>query len=1447
MEEIASLRKARDYVKAKLTRLRTQVLEVTEKTGVKFDKEQAETRLERLEGIYREFEAIQRQLLDKVGDFTVDDTTEDEFFEQRYFEQSEMMQQFGRGFQSDTATPSSLSSSGNEALAAILSRQTEILDRVAITAESVNTDARVKLPTIKLPRFDGKIEEWKYFADSFRSIIHNKPHLSNIEKFQYLISSISGDAAKIIESIELTEQNYTTAWELLQQRYDDPRSLKKKHIQCLFMMPIVAKESAKALRDLIDHTSRHLRVLKVLGLPIDSWDELIMHMMETRFDVKTLRAWEEEVESKDEAKLDDMIEFLKRKCQTLERIESRVSDRNEKSLKESDQRTKGAIGSKSHLSTKNSASQKAVLTASINSGMIKTCKMGNCRECAGRHNTLCHLPQDNKIVAKSDVAESQGITDSEPIKSVAVHASSNLRGRQVIMATATVEATRRNGSSTSIRVLLDSANEANFITQAAHNKLGLKRNRISEIVTGLNGTASKIENVCEVHVKSRHSNFEINTQCLIVPKITKTLPSMEINRSKLQIPKPDKLDLEQGQLVLQNTKLGWIVAGTMPSSVQKSPICNQFTTSLVTCSENSCEMLREELEKFWKLENCDDYKARTLSITEKKCGRYFEQTTTRDSDGRFIVRLPFQDVKPPIGNNREIARKRLHRLEHTLKGNEAMYNQYINIMREYINLGHMSEVSNFDNPAESIVYLPHHGVVKEASSSTKLRVVFDASVKNNKDVSLNDALLVVPVLHDNLTEIVVRFRFFKIALTADLQKMYRQISVHIDDRIYQHILWRFSTEEPIKEYCLNTVIFGAACSPFLAVSCVRRLAKKGAKRHPLASSALLENTYVDDIISGANTILEARVLQNQLSELLQGGFEAHKWCSNSQDALREVPTKLRESNPTTNIDANNTISTLGLEWNLMLDVFQFKTQMVADVSTKREMLSAISKLFDPLGLIGPVLTVAKILMQGLWEIKIDWDDPLPETILFKWRMFQESLEEVHTLRVPRVVISLSENSRFSILGFCDASKNAYGACVYIQSLNEANGETTVKLLCSKARVAPLKKVSIPKLELCSALLLARLINNVKRAIQIKIDGVHAWTDSMVVLYWIISRWKPFVSNRVSEIVESVPAIYWQHVKGSENPADLISRGATLGQLKGCQLWWNGPRWLVDTPQSARNENIDWKFSEEDLDSAAEETRKEFLVCNLNIQQPLKRTDRICTKLTLAELQAAQREIIKYSQSVYFHDDVKNLKNKRQLSPTSRLLQLNAFLDEDGIIRVGGRLHEAPWNWERKHPIVLPAKYRGIEWSFIPPYSPHLGGLWEAGVKSCKYHLKRAMGNTLFTFEELTTLLVQIEACLNSRPLSPLSSDPSDLQPLTPGHFIVGGPLTGLPETDLSELKINRLNRWEMIQRAVQDFWKRWADEYVANLQSRVKWKTEQKNLKINDLVLLREDNLPPLK
>ncbi|XP_025997854.2 uncharacterized protein LOC113006136 [Solenopsis invicta] len=513
------------------------------------------------------------------------------------------------------------------------------------------------------------------------------------------------------------------------------------------------------------------------------------------------------------------------------------------------------------------------------------------------------------------------------------------------MATAIVEATQRNGRSVPFRVLLDSASEVNFISQAAHNKLGLKRNYVSEIVTGLNEVENKIHYICDVHIKSRCSNFEINAECFIVPKVTKDLPSMKLDRNKLTLPnnlkladsefhkigpidmliggeffydlmEDGKIELGKNQLTLRNTKFGWIIAGPISAASVVSSI-KQNTVHALTCSLKSHDDLNENLEKFWELENYDKGTTRLLSNDEKKCERYFEQTTIRDTNGRFIVMLPFRDETLPIGNNKEIALKRLNYLERKLKGNKVFRDCYINFMHDYVKLGHMSIVTDSHNEPQRVVYLPHHGVLKESSSSTKLRVVFDASAKNNRGVSLNDALLVGPVLQDNLIDIVLRFRFSEIALTADLQKMFRQILVHISDRDAQRILWRFSTEEPIQEYRLNTVTYGQACASYLANKCLRQLATDSAERYPLAANALLYDTYVDDIISGTNTVEEAQILYEQLTSLLlEGGFTAHKWCSNSEEALENVPIHLRESSSTFNIDANDVIRTLGIEWKI---------------------------------------------------------------------------------------------------------------------------------------------------------------------------------------------------------------------------------------------------------------------------------------------------------------------------------------------------------------------------------------------------------------------------------------------------------------------------------------------------------------------------------------------------
>ncbi|XP_039315241.1 uncharacterized protein LOC105202500 [Solenopsis invicta] len=800
-EVVAKLRKTRGYVKAKLTRIRTQTSQIIDDKG-RLDKEEAETRLERLEEIYREFEHVQQQLLERVDDLSEEDTAEEKAFEQKYFEvksllkrftkvpsegtessstnaivqllqqQSEIISQIGRGTQNEVSANSP--SIENETLSAILSRQTKILNRVAMNANSTNPDTRVKLPTIKLPRFDGKIEEWKCFSDSFRSIIHDKANLSDIEKFQYLISSISGNAAKIIESIEMTSQNYRTAWELLEQRYDDPKSLKKKHIQCLFSIPVVAKESARILRELIDYTSRHLRVLKVLGLPTDSWDELILHMLKNKVDTRTLRAWGEEIETNDNPRLVDMMEFLKRRCQTIERIESRVIEKTERTNKDGDQRGKGAVvtGTKPNSSARSEVIKKTTLTTALESALfipdrikevkrlwlclnclkndhyIKTCKCGPCRECAKKHNTLCHMSQMERVLPAepepsidSTGSESQSETNNRTIaNNVSVHHSSS-GGQRRLMATAVVEATQRNGNTIPVRVLLDSASEANFITKHTHNRLGLKCDRVSEVISCLNEIENKIHSSCDVQIKSKHSSFQLNAQCLIVSKITKYLPSVEIDHKKLQIPnnlnladaeffKPGaidmllgaeyfydlmdngKIELGEHQLILQNTKLGWIIAGSMQSDTSKNQVCNLNSLRVMICSLNPEESLNNNLEKFWKLEGYDDEKQIT-SVDEKRCEKLFEQTTARSSDGRFIVRLPFREGNKPIGNNRGIALKRLNQLERKFKGDNTFHDRYINFMQEYVKLGHMSIANEPIIDSENIVYLPHHEVVKE--------------------------------------------------------------------------------------------------------------------------------------------------------------------------------------------------------------------------------------------------------------------------------------------------------------------------------------------------------------------------------------------------------------------------------------------------------------------------------------------------------------------------------------------------------------------------------------------------------------------------------------------------------------------------------------------------------------------------------------------------------------
>ncbi|XP_011858599.1 PREDICTED: uncharacterized protein LOC105556138 [Vollenhovia emeryi] len=590
-------------------------------------------------------------------------------------------------------------------------------------------------------------------------------------------------------------------------------------------------------------------------------------------------------------------------------------------------------------------------------------------------------------------------------------------------------------------------------------------------------------------------------------------------------------------------------------------------------------------------------------------------------------------------------------------------------------------------------------------------------------------------------------------------------------------------------------------------------------------------------------------------------------------------------------------------------------------------------------------------MQKIWQQQVEWDQELPTNLRIAWEDYNTSLAGLNDIRVHRNVNIRNQASTFDLYGYGDASEAAYGACLNAV-YRDKQGINHSELICARAKVAPLKTISLPRLESQAALLLAQLYNIVKRSCRDKINKVRLWSDSMITLDWIKTPphlLKTFVANRVSKI-------------------QGLTEEATF--LESC------------------------------------------------------RSGRKATPLT-AELERAERIILRWVQQEAFSVEIRYLQEGRPFPRKSQLRALSAYIDEGGLIRVGGRLQYAEIKSEQKNPIVLPlihhvtsiilrdrherllycppeqllhdvrqrfwpisgrrevrkiikkcvkcyrinpttmeikmgelpaerirsvdrpftitgidyagpiqireSKRRGrihvskgyvavfvctstkavhlkmvtdlstdafiatlqrfiarrglcsqilsdsgtnfvgaakhlkelyeflikeqksieselaehrIEWRFIPPRAPHFGGLWEAAVKSTKKHLHTVTEGRVLTYEEYSTLLAQIEAVLNSWPLTPLSSDLSDLSVLTSAHFLIGSSLLQPGQKSHLDAPEGCLSRWQRVQKLSQLFWERWRTEYLQELQKRTKWTTSSNKAKEGDLVIIKEDNLP---
>ncbi|XP_075221651.1 uncharacterized protein LOC142324666 [Lycorma delicatula] len=585
--------------------------------------------------------------------------------------------------------------------------------------------------------------------------------------------------------------------------------------------------------------------------------------------------------------------------------------------------------------------------------------------------------------------------------------------------------------------------------------------------------------------------------------------------------------------------------------------------------------------------------------------------------------------------------------------------------------------------------------------------------------------------------------------------MYRQILVTQRDSNLQRILWRENPEQDLKHYSLRTVTYGTTSASFLATRCLVQIANDNNNQFPNACRAILNDFYVDDLITGADSVHEIKQLKTDVCNLLKQSHWTHY-----------------------------------------------------------------------------------IFIQSLWQVKCNWDDTLPDNLLSQWRILYNQLSLVSSINVDRCVkLSIDSSIKsFQLHGFADASLKGFGCRIYVR-ITHCNDKVSCNLLCSKSRVAPLRQMTLPRLELCACLLLSCLLNQVTLALNERINEIHLYSDSMIALHWIhgqSTKWKVFVANRVSEIQQLTSNAMWHHTESPSNPVDILSRGCLPEKLINFVLWWHGPSWLLQD-SSCWPTNHHFNSTEKNVDPQCLVEKRQTVQFIQNITHK-STNDRKFDALSSNELEFTLEFFIYQSQIAYFKSEINDLQNQRFISKQSKLSLLDPFLDGKGLLRVGGRLEHSNLSFDKKHQLILHS-HANITRLII--HSKHLL-LLHAGLQLTHSSLRQRF----WIVNAKIAIGSVVRKCLKCFHFNAdKQSQQLDPEPLTPGHFLIGSPLTSFPDPDFSEIPENRLGRWQLLQKFIQVIWKRWSKDYM---QQRNKWRFPNRNLCEGNLVLVCDDNTSPL-
>ncbi|XP_066254640.1 uncharacterized protein [Euwallacea similis] len=912
--------------------------------------------------------------------------------------------------------------------------------------------------------------------------------------------------------------------------------------------------------------------------------------------------------------------------------------------------------------------------------------------------------------------------------------------------------------------------------------------------------------------------------------------------------------------VLQNTHLGYVIAGKFNctnSANSNFSSFHNFNNNYQSNSElTSLHSNNTDLTNLTKLNHFGK---------SKKVEQLFETTTKILPNGRYQMNLPLKsnDEHQRLGDSFTQAKRRFLNLKKRFSKDQDLFIKYKQFIDEYISLGHANYIPL--NPKtesnNNSFFLPHHCVLRNNSVTTKLRVVFDGSMKSSTGVSLNELTLKGYTIQPELFDILIKFRTFRYVFTADIEKMFRQILINPNQRFLQNILWRNSPEEPLRCIELATVTYGTNCAPFLskAFLSLQDIALKNKDRYLLAKAHTQITKYLDT-----------------------AHIKLHKWSSNSPEFLKALAKE--NSNPNYGlIPESSSNKVLGLSWNPNEDNFHIIMPHIEfkETYTKRQVLSTIASIYDPIGVINPVVVFAKIIIAVSCNLLSSKSRVAPLKVITLPKL--ERMAAVLLSDLKEKIVSLQSNpSRWSthirskenpadiisrgsspnelILSDLwwsgptflqdqktDLNKYNYSkheleiipeerkitAHIVQTSWSQTNNSTVLesKELCSaeqtlikiiqlqyfsaeieglKNKQPPFTK-SIQKLApfLCEKMLLrvgGRLSNapvphNQKYPIFLP-------SKCHLVRLLLKREYIRLLHCGPQTVLSNIRLRYWP-LDGLREIKRITQRCLTCYRLRATavnQIMAHLPKERLQVTRPFTNVGIDYggPYTIKTSKLRRASSTKCYMAVFVCLSTRAVHIELVSDLSTDAFLLTIKRFISRRdTPATIFSDNAKNF-----LGARNQLKSLYEFFKSSA----------------NKEAIQTFASENQISWKFIPPRAPHHGGMWEAAIKGAKYHLITIVGNLVLTFEEMSTILTQIEAVLNSRTLCPLSNDPADLNCLTPGHFLIGSHLITYPETDFTTVSQNRLS-----------------------IYKRPKWFNTSPNICLSEIILLKDEQTPPVK